>query len=123
MIRDKIKNKQYFKEFLKTKSQLIKFNEDSLLEGKVYKSNVDSAKFRNLGFKIESLIAEYSLGDNLHNLFKSVDSITNTITETWYQSETKIKNSKGETFDQYMVSRSEERRVGKECRSRWSPYH
>ena len=25
-----------------------------------------------------------------------------------------------ETFD---VRRSEERRVGKECRSRWSPYH
>src|SRR3712207_7328849 len=23
----------------------------------------------------------------------------------------------------YMVARSEERRVGKECRSRWSPYH
>ena len=23
----------------------------------------------------------------------------------------------------YSVSRSEERRVGKECRSRWSPYH
>src|SRR2546422_7821205 len=23
----------------------------------------------------------------------------------------------------YAVSRSEERRVGKECRSRWSPYH
>ena len=22
-----------------------------------------------------------------------------------------------------MMSRSEERRVGKECRSRWSPYH
>ena len=22
-----------------------------------------------------------------------------------------------------MISRSEERRVGKECRSRWSPYH
>ena len=22
-----------------------------------------------------------------------------------------------------MLSRSEERRVGKECRSRWSPYH
>ena len=30
-------------------------------------------------------------------------------------------------IDQYVVdmarSRSEERRVGKECRSRWSPYH
>ena len=23
----------------------------------------------------------------------------------------------------YIVKRSEERRVGKECRSRWSPYH
>ena len=26
-------------------------------------------------------------------------------------------------FDGRQVSRSEERRVGKECRSRWSPYH
>src|SRR5256885_3555437 len=25
--------------------------------------------------------------------------------------------------DRYNVQRSEERRVGKECRSRWSPYH
>ena len=23
----------------------------------------------------------------------------------------------------YLLDRSEERRVGKECRSRWSPYH
>ena len=27
-----------------------------------------------------------------------------------------------EKFDMYIL-RSEERRVGKECRSRWSPYH
>ena len=25
--------------------------------------------------------------------------------------------------NQWAVKRSEERRVGKECRSRWSPYH
>ena len=25
--------------------------------------------------------------------------------------------------EEFMVERSEERRVGKECRSRWSPYH
>ena len=25
--------------------------------------------------------------------------------------------------DEYGQTRSEERRVGKECRSRWSPYH
>ena len=27
------------------------------------------------------------------------------------------------TIHHFTVSRSEERRVGKECRSRWSPYH
>ena len=27
------------------------------------------------------------------------------------------------SFFEYYRSRSEERRVGKECRSRWSPYH
>ena len=26
-------------------------------------------------------------------------------------------------FEKYCFQRSEERRVGKECRSRWSPYH
>src|SRR2546422_10984855 len=26
-------------------------------------------------------------------------------------------------FDRAVTARSEERRVGKECRSRWSPYH
>ena len=26
-------------------------------------------------------------------------------------------------FDEHHKARSEERRVGKECRSRWSPYH
>ena len=27
------------------------------------------------------------------------------------------------TYDPAFMNRSEERRVGKECRSRWSPYH
>ncbi len=27
------------------------------------------------------------------------------------------------TTENFQVVRSEERRVGKECRSRWSPYH
>src|SRR2546430_12453667 len=29
----------------------------------------------------------------------------------------------GRSFEDYFPTRSEERRVGKECRSRWSPYH
>ena len=49
----------------------------------------------------------------------------------------KIKNKRGQTFnlnssgnvyaefddEENLLTRSEERRVGKECRSRWSPYH
>ena len=27
------------------------------------------------------------------------------------------------SFNENQIQRSEERRVGKECRSRWSPYH
>ena len=29
----------------------------------------------------------------------------------------------GGQYNQLVARRSEERRVGKECRSRWSPYH
>mgnify|MGYP000506915847 CR=1 FL=1 len=34
-----------------------------------------------------------------------------------------IINKKGSTPEQIKLARSEERRVGKECRYRWSPYH
>ena len=34
-----------------------------------------------------------------------------------------LKNKLGITNPDEMDKRSEERRVGKECRSRWSPYH
>ena len=35
----------------------------------------------------------------------------------------RIRNEKEVTTDTTEIQRSEERRVGKECRSRWSPYH
>ena len=34
-----------------------------------------------------------------------------------------IANNKKAFYDYFIEDRSEERRVGKECRSRWSPYH
>ena len=34
-----------------------------------------------------------------------------------------LKRDISSNEDQKKSSRSEERRVGKECRSRWSPYH
>ena len=34
-----------------------------------------------------------------------------------------LKLRKPAYYQSLLLSRSEERRVGKECRSRWSPYH
>src|SRR3989449_2022027 len=42
---------------------------------------------------------------------------------SWVLSGAKAWATNGGTADLMMVMRSEERRVGKECRSRWSPYH
>ena len=41
----------------------------------------------------------------------------------WDLNGIKLKNSYYPTKLVNRVDRSEERRVGKECRSRWSPYH
>ena len=38
-----------------------------------------------------------------------------------YEKITVLEEFIGKTFSK--IERSEERRVGKECRSRWSPYH
>ena len=37
--------------------------------------------------------------------------------------EEKDKPDVEKLFELWQAARSEERRVGKECRSRWSPYH
>src|SRR3712207_8261331 len=39
------------------------------------------------------------------------------------QAEQELKQVIAENFRTAQQARSEERRVGKECRSRWSPYH
>ena len=36
---------------------------------------------------------------------------------------TLLKDERGAALGKSIAARSEERRVGKECRSRWSPYH
>ena len=40
-----------------------------------------------------------------------------------YQIPIAVSGTHGKTTTTSMATRSEERRVGKECRSRWSPYH
>ena len=43
--------------------------------------------------------------------------------EEWTEPESKVFLKGDGHDDAYYAARSEERRVGKECRSRWSPYH
>ena len=63
----------------------------------------------------EKLISKYLDKDSPKNLSKSTD--INVLLN-------RVKtNQKNESRKKLYFSRSEERRVGKECRSRWSPYH
>ena len=62
-----------------------------------------------------------SAADNLKNLILKLEPLTNTeIINPGHDDETK---NALENMDKFNGIRSEERRVGKECRSRWSPYH
>ena len=47
---------------------------------------------------------------------------TGSFAETWMDLETIIQSEVSQK-EKNKYRRSEERRVGKECRSRWSPYH
>ena len=42
---------------------------------------------------------------------------------SWHRQVSLLSAEKIEAFRKKIWVRSEERRVGKECRSRWSPYH
>ena len=55
----------------------------------------------------------FNVGDKVRALHNDLYSIT---TDGWIGYVT-------ERDGEYIFVRSEERRVGKECRSRWSPYH
>ena len=56
-------------------------------------------------------------------LKKKVTIPGNSEEETITYRRKKAKGKRQAIFQQFKPERSEERRVGKECRSRWSPYH
>ena len=62
---------------------------------------------------VELLLPVFSLLEDIH-LGRDVQVNENTTIGNWNASSSK---------DTFSLLRSEERRVGKECRSRWSPYH
>ena len=66
----------------------------------------------NLQSKIEKL------GDDLYQQSETSRSLDSELNSTYL-----LLNNQRVKIEQLESNRSEERRVGKECRSRWSPYH
>ena len=60
-----------------------------------------------------------ALPESVYNVADLIPSINALLTESLERA----KDEKNFNPEQAAVQRSEERRVGKECRSRWSPYH
>ena len=63
-------------------------------------------------------IKEMLVGGIMSNLSGMFDSVNQQVADISVQVGQTPQGWNGDIF-----SRSEERRVGKECRSRWSPYH
>ena len=59
--------------------------------------------------------------NHIRNIWKCFEEKHSALAKWLYQIFYFVIFSMGVTVFQYL--RSEERRVGKECRSRWSPYH
>src|SRR3712207_9473020 len=58
-----------------------------------------------------------------HRLGKSRAAVTNTLRLAQLPDRIRTLLADGKLTEGHARARSEERRVGKECRSRWSPYH
>ena len=118
---------QYEQKELEGKSVSMLFQEDNfkknLLE-KITKEEViknhDSNLLTKTGKKVP-IIYSSSLLKNEKGIIIGTVFIARDITEH-KQAEETLKKSEGK-FRNLVETRSEARRVGKECRSRWSPYH
>src|SRR3989442_14875880 len=77
---------------------------------------------RKDGSIFPSLLSGASIYDEHGNVIGRTVALTD-MTEI-YDTRKKLQDDEARIRDQYdELKRSEERRVGKECRSRWSPYH
>ena len=79
--------------------------------------------------KFNKYVDGYSIGSNdLTMLIMGTDRNNDAVSALYDERNLAVKRAirhliKTAHKDGKTVSRSEERRVGKECRSRWSPYH
>ena len=92
---------------------------DYLVVGSGLYGSIFAREATNKGYKVLVIDKRDNVGGNIYtekiegiNVHKYGAHIFHTnIKEVW------------DYLNQYAIFRSEERRVGKECRSRWSPYH
>ena len=77
----------------------------------------EPTKFITLNRKLSELFVAESKNEQIQQIedfYSDIDNCSDSHNELW---------EKDNFFADLYVLRSEERRVGKECRSRWSPYH
>ena len=117
----------YFLFFQKEKRLLNRLQQmmDYAIDGELERTEISEEKYSAL----ENSMKQY-LDSNLlarKNQQEQKEVIQKLISDIAHQTLTPISNLKiyGEILSEtnHENQRSEERRVGKECRSRWSPYH
>ena len=84
-------------------------------------------KINHLGNNIQTIrkfrgMKQQELADKIGINMQSLSKIERGLNYPAYETLEKIMEVLDVTPNE-LLSRSEERRVGKECRSRWSPYH
>ena len=72
---------------------------------------------------IDTVAAQYGVNVTLDNKEAAKADIIVLAVKPVYYAEVIAEIKDVVSSEQIIVTRSEERRVGKECRSRWSPYH
>src|SRR3712207_9230632 len=87
----------------------------SQAEREVFASRVNSVNPTSVTMHINGLTGQgtYELSTLLMDEDKQIDTVKGM----------KLRFPMPSALCSYCLGRSEERRVGKECRSRWSPYH
>ena len=103
----------------------LSFDEEKLMKD-LKNTNINNPKYIDL-MKEQQRIKENSkmVEDSLYAVAKRQDQIKSFITKEITNINKYLAKSIDDMEDRNVVRamRSEERRVGKECRSRWSPYH
>ena len=83
-------------------------------------------QFNNVSKKVQGVyewINELDYIQFVNSIEEFIDAINNVNLQTEIPDERLQLNEAWEDIYNFLTQRSEERRVGKECRSRWSPYH